>query len=157
RTRPGPPPGEARGTGDYAPVLPLDLRILGPVEARRDGRALQLGGAKQRAVLGLLLLGAPRVVSVDRLAEALYGGAPPATALTQLGGHSPRLRRELDPGHEPGDDDALIVTQAPGYAIRPGQAELDLARFEGAVAAGRSALASGDAASASALLREALA
>ncbi|HJZ61912.1 MAG TPA: AfsR/SARP family transcriptional regulator [Miltoncostaeaceae bacterium] len=130
---------------------------MGPVEARRDGRALQLGGAKQRAVLGLLLLGAPRVVSVDRLAEALYGDAPPATALTQIQGHISRLRRELDPGHEPGDDDALIVTQAPGYAIRPGQAELDLARFEGAAAAGRSALASGDAASASALLREALA
>jgi DNA-binding SARP family transcriptional activator len=127
------------------------------VEARRDGRPLPLGGAKQRAVLGLLLLSAPRVVSVDRLAEALYGGAPPATALTQIQGHVSRLRRELDPGREPGADGELIVTQAPGYAIRPRADELDLSRFESAVAAGRSALARSDAAHASALLREALA
>jgi len=29
----------------------MDIRILGPLEVLQDGRALELGGAKQRAVL----------------------------------------------------------------------------------------------------------
>ena len=55
----------------------MQLRILGPVEARADGRSLALGGAKQRAVLAMLGLEANRTVSADRLAEGLWGEHPP--------------------------------------------------------------------------------
>jgi DNA-binding SARP family transcriptional activator len=44
----------------------MDFLVLGPVEARIDGRALPLGGPKQRALLALLLLSSNEVVSRDR-------------------------------------------------------------------------------------------
>jgi hypothetical protein len=34
----------------------VDFRVLGPVEARAEGRPLALGGARQRALLAVLLL-----------------------------------------------------------------------------------------------------
>jgi hypothetical protein len=62
----------------------LEFRILGPLEVV-DGRGpVRLGGPKQRATLAILLLSAGRAVSVDRLADDLYAGAPPVTAVTQV-------------------------------------------------------------------------
>ncbi len=58
----------------------MDFLLLGPVEARERGRALPLGGAKQRALLALLLLRAGEVVSSDRLIEELWAGAGPGGA-----------------------------------------------------------------------------
>ncbi len=50
----------------------MDFRILGPLEVREGGRALELGGARQRALLALLLLSANEVVSSDRLLDELW-------------------------------------------------------------------------------------
>ena len=55
----------------------VEFGILGPLEVRVAGRAVPLGGPRQRAVLALLLLEANRVVSMDRLAEDLWGGTRP--------------------------------------------------------------------------------
>jgi DNA-binding SARP family transcriptional activator len=41
----------------------VEFGVLGPVEARRDGRELPLGGPKQRALLAILLLHSNEVVS----------------------------------------------------------------------------------------------
>ena len=41
----------------------MEFRILGPLEVISDGQALELGGAKQRALLAVLLLNANEVVS----------------------------------------------------------------------------------------------
>jgi DNA-binding SARP family transcriptional activator len=49
----------------------MDLRLLGAVEARLDGRSLALGPPMQRAVLAMLALRVDRTVSADRLAEGL--------------------------------------------------------------------------------------
>ena len=54
-----------------------EFGILGPLEVWRSGCAVPLGGPRQRAVLALLLLEANRVVSMDRLAEDVWGGDPP--------------------------------------------------------------------------------
>jgi DNA-binding SARP family transcriptional activator len=48
-------------------VAEHEYRILGPIEVWAHGAAIPLGGAKQRAVLAILLLNANRVVSTDRL------------------------------------------------------------------------------------------
>ena len=56
----------------------MEFAILGPVEARRDGRTLRLGGHKQRALLAILLLNANNAVSRDRLIEALWDEQRPA-------------------------------------------------------------------------------
>src|SRR4249920_356356 len=97
----------------------LDFRILGSVEAWRDGEQLQLGGRKQRAVLTLLLLDPGHVVSTDRLVDALWGERPPRTAATSLQNFVSQLRKLL------GSD--VLVTRPPGYQLRlePGQLDLD--------------------------------
>src|SRR3954451_5504581 len=105
----------------------MEYGVLGPLEVRDGDQRLQLGGAKQRAVLALLLLNANEVVSVDRLVEELWGDAPPPTALATVQVYVSRLRRTLDPGR--------IETRAPGYLIQARAGELDDARFERLVAA----------------------
>jgi DNA-binding SARP family transcriptional activator len=107
----------------------MEFRILGPLEVREGDRVLKLGGAKQRAVLALLLLHANDVVSRHRLIDELWGESPPETAPTALQVHISQLRKAL------GRD--LILTRPPGYLIRVGDGELDLNRFERLVARAR--------------------
>jgi DNA-binding SARP family transcriptional activator len=98
----------------------VEFRILGPLEVVAGGEPLPLGGAKQRAVLAVLLLEAGRVVSTDRLVDALWSGEPPRTAATSLQNFVSQLRKAL--GAE------TIVTRPPGYLIRLQPGELDLAQ-----------------------------
>jgi hypothetical protein len=56
----------------------VDFRILGPVEARAEGRPLALAGARQRALLAVLLLRAGEPVSRERVIADLWGERPPA-------------------------------------------------------------------------------
>ena len=58
----------------------MEFRILGPLEAVVEGRAVELKAAKPRALLAILLLHANEPVSSDRLIEDLWAGRPPATA-----------------------------------------------------------------------------
>jgi DNA-binding SARP family transcriptional activator/nucleotide-binding universal stress UspA family protein len=101
----------------------LDFRLLGPVEVADESRIVPLGGPRQRATLAILLLSANRVVSVDRLADELYAGAPPVTAVTQIQRQISDLRKAL--GHA-----SAIATRPPGYVIRLAPEQLDLHRFE---------------------------
>ena len=103
----------------------LEFRILGPLEVLGDSGSLPLGGQKQRAVLALLLLGEGRVVSTDRLLDALWGEQPPRTAATSLQNLISSLRKLL--GAE------TVVTQPPGYVLRVEPGSLDLTRFEALV------------------------
>jgi DNA-binding SARP family transcriptional activator len=123
----------------------MEFRILGPLEVAESGRPVALGGPKQRILLALLLLNPNRAVSVDRLADALWGGAPPAAADNALQYHVSRLRKTLGEG-------AAIVTQEPGYLIRLESEQLDLLRFERLAAEAEDA----EPARASSLLAEAL-
>jgi DNA-binding SARP family transcriptional activator len=124
----------------------LEFRILGPLEAVGPDGPVRLGGPRQRAVLAILLLSANRVVSIDRLADELYAGDPPATAVTQVHRQISDLRKLLG---------TAIETRAPGYLVRT--QELDLRRFEQLTEEAASALARGTHEQAAARLREALA
>lgn len=128
----------------------LEFRILGPLEVVGDRGPLPLGGPKQRATLAILLLGANRVVSIDRLADDLYAGAAPATAVTQVQRQISELRKALG-------EASAIETRPPGYLIRVAADCLDLARFEQRTSDATSAFARGEAEAAADLLREALA
>jgi DNA-binding SARP family transcriptional activator len=101
----------------------LEFRILGPLEVVAEGRALALGGSRQRTLLALLLTRANEVVSADRLIDELWGGRPPKSAANALHYHVSHLRKALAPSE-------AILTQDPGYVIRVGANELDLLRFE---------------------------
>ena len=127
----------------------LAFRILGPLEVVSDEGAIALGGRKQRASLAILLLSANQVVSVERLAEDLYAGAPPITAVTQVQRQISSLRKTLGP-------QAGIDTRPPGYLIRVAPEQLDLNRFERATEDAAGKLARGEPGRAAGLLREAL-
>jgi DNA-binding SARP family transcriptional activator len=128
----------------------LQFRILGPLEVADDDLTIRLGGPKQRSVLALLLLNANRVVSVDRLADELYAGAAPVTAVTQVQRQISDLRKLLGPS-------SGIETRPPGYLIRLRPEQLDLNVFERSSELARIATARGEFRKSVALLDDALA
>src|SRR5262249_39876712 len=111
--------------------MPSDFRILGPLEVLVDDHTVPLGGLKQRALLALLLLDAGRVVSTDRLVNALWGEDPPRTAVTSLQNFISQLRKLL--GAE------SLETKSPGYRLDVAAGELDLDRFRALVEEARAA------------------
>jgi predicted ATPase/DNA-binding SARP family transcriptional activator len=127
----------------------MQYRVLGPLEVRDGEESLPLAGAKQRALLALLLLHANRVLSRDRLIDELWGDEPPATAVTSLQVYISRLRKLLPAG--------ALLTRPPGYLLEVEPDELDLQRFERLVAEGHDALAEGNAERAADVLHRALA
>ena len=131
----------------------LDIRVLGPLEVRRAGTPLELGGRKQRTVLGVLLLSPNEAVSVDRLIRAVWGEDAAASASRTLQVYVSKLRSILDPDRE---GDELISTIAPGYRLAADRSTLDLLRFERLVDEGRGHAAIGEAERAVALYQEAL-
>jgi predicted ATPase/DNA-binding SARP family transcriptional activator len=107
----------------------VEFRILGPLEVLSDGQALDLGGAKQRALLAMLLLNANEVVSTDRLIDALWDENPPESAQKALQVHVSNLRKVL--GKE------RLQTKTPGYLLRAEEHELDVKRFSELRASGQ--------------------
>jgi DNA-binding SARP family transcriptional activator len=128
----------------------LEFRILGPLDVvdERVG-PVDLGGPRQRATLAILLLHANRVVSVDQIADDLYAGAAPVTALKQVQRQISELRKALG-------SESVIETRSPGYVIRLAPEQLDLTVFERLAAEACEAEAAGDVQRAASLLRQAL-
>jgi DNA-binding SARP family transcriptional activator len=126
----------------------LEVRLLGPVEARIAGADVALGGLKPRTLLAVLALEPGRVVSVDQLVEAIWPGEPPGSAAHAVQVYVSQLRKALGPA---------IATRAPGYALELEPASIDLHRFSQLAQEGRVALEASDAAGAEVALREALA
>ena len=126
----------------------MEYRILGPLELVDDGRPVVLGARKQRALLLCLLLHANEVVSADALIDAVWGERPPSSAAKLVQVYVSQLRRALGEG--------AIETRAHGYAMALEPEQLDAARFEALLAAGRKAMAAANPALAAALLRRAL-
>jgi DNA-binding SARP family transcriptional activator/WD40 repeat protein/energy-coupling factor transporter ATP-binding protein EcfA2 len=126
----------------------LDFHILGPLEVVANGRPLELGGPRQRALLAILLVHRLEVVSSDLLIDRLWDENPPATALKTLQAYISHLRKALGPG--------VIVTERRGYRLAVEPEQVDAGRFEALSAEGRRALAGGDAGRARERLRAAL-
>ena len=127
----------------------ITFRVLGPIEADRDGTPVELGGPRQRVLLALLLLAAPRPVPTDRLADELWGGEPPDGASTTMRAYVSKLRTALG-------DDAPIRSGAGGYAMDVDGERVDAARFERLAREGREALARGASRTAATRLRSAI-
>src|SRR4051794_10192451 len=147
------------------PIPRLDLRgsavvryrVLGPLEVSgSDGRPVDVGGAKPRALLTLLLADANRVVGIDRIVATLWGDDPPPTVTGTLQAYVSHLRRVLEPDRGPREAPAVLLTCAPGYLLRADGADLDSLRFPELVDEAERAISGGDPARGVGLLDQAL-
>jgi DNA-binding SARP family transcriptional activator/DNA-binding beta-propeller fold protein YncE len=122
--------------------------ILGSLVVWRDGSAVSIGAAKQRAVLALLLIRRGELVPTETLVDELWGERPPPTALKALRTYVSHLRKTLGEG--------VLETHPGGYSLRLEPDALDAERFEALLARARGLLAERRAREARELLDEAL-
>jgi predicted ATPase/DNA-binding SARP family transcriptional activator len=127
--------------------VPLEFRILGPLEVRGEQGALPLGGRKRRALLALLLLNRNELVPRDRLLEEVWGDS---SAERSLPVYVSQLRKLLG-----GSD--ILQTRPGGYSLVVTDEELDATRFERRLREGKQSLASGQPEEATEQLKQALA
>src|SRR6266542_716426 len=112
--------------GNGATFGGMEFRVLGPLEVSNDGRPIEVGGSKRRAVLALLVLHANEVVGSDRLIDEIWGENPPRNAAASLHNHVSRLRKSLGPD--------VVATKPWGYVLRTEPDSIDLGRFRRLVA-----------------------
>ncbi|GGC18355.1 BTAD domain-containing putative transcriptional regulator [Cellulomonas carbonis] len=131
----------------------MDFRALGPLEVRRpDGTRVELGSAKVRTLLAVLLADAGRPVPVDVIVDQLWGDTPPPSATGTVQTYVSQLRRALAaPGTE-----SLVVTRAPGYALVVEPDAVDVLHLPRLVAAAHDSVESGAVADAEAPLVSAI-
>jgi DNA-binding SARP family transcriptional activator len=134
---------------DNCVVPAVRYLLLGPVVALVDGRAVELGGPRQRGVLVVLLTQAGSLVPASRIVDAVWGDEPPASAANLVQRSVSQLRKAV--GHD------AIETRGAGYLARVGPDALDLHVFERLARAGSVALGDGHFEEAAGVLREALA
>lgn len=132
----------------------MKFLLLGSLEVRDDAARIDLGGVKQRAVLGYLLLHANQVVPNSRMLDALWDCQPPSTARKMVQNAVSAIRRMLAAAG-PGCS-AELLTHAPGYQLRVSPDDVDMHQFRRLVHSGRDAVATGSPVRGTHLLREAL-
>ncbi|GGP64930.1 BTAD domain-containing putative transcriptional regulator [Saccharothrix coeruleofusca] len=134
----------------------MKFRLLGPLEVVHDGRPVPLGGVKQRATLGFLLLKANHVTPTSHLLDALWPNEDlPASAKKILQNAVWSLRALLAADESPTAPE--LLTRAPGYVLRVDPEQVDLFEFHRMAEQGRAELAAGTPERAARTLREALA
>lgn len=116
----------------------MRYRLLGPLQVVHAGTPVDIGSPKQRAVLAVLLIAQGRVVSTDRLVDAVWGDDVPGSAMASLQAYISNLRKAL---RVSGGAASPIVRQAPGYFLDA--VETDLGAFIGFCAAARTAVGDG--------------
>jgi DNA-binding SARP family transcriptional activator/DNA-binding CsgD family transcriptional regulator len=126
----------------------MQYRLLGALEVQNGGSPIALGGAKQRALLGVLLVNANQVVSRDRLIDELWGEVPPPSVVQSIQVYVSRLRKLLPPD--------TLLTRTTGYVLEVDPKDVDLSCFERLLGEGRKALAAHDPQRATEVLHDAL-
>ncbi|GAB2986761.1 AfsR/SARP family transcriptional regulator [Saccharothrix stipae] len=134
----------------------LRFEVLGLLRAVRGGGEVDLGAAKQRAVLAVLLLARNAPVSRDQIIEAVWGDNTPTSAVNLVQTYVAGLRRALEPSRARRAPAELLTSVGDGYLLRVDPHAVDLDEFERGVAAAARLRASGDLISAATALDEAL-
>jgi predicted ATPase/DNA-binding SARP family transcriptional activator len=124
----------------------IAFRLLGPVDVTVDGRVVEIGSAKQRALLAALLVRVGTVVPVETLVDDLWGEDPPPAVASTLYSLASRLRRVLA-------DAARLRSRDGGYVLDAAPTAVDAVRFDRLVGSARQ---TGDAGGAVNALTEAL-
>lgn len=122
------------GGGWKGPAVPrLEIRLLGPFEATRDGEPVTtFETASARALLAYLAAEPGRARSRAAVAEMLWPERPQGAALSNLRHVLSVLRRAVD---EPGASRPVLVTDRSTVAVdTSADVRIDLVEFEGLVA-----------------------
>lgn len=122
----------------------MRYRLLGPLQVVRDDSPVDIGPPKQRAALAVLLLAQGRVVSVDRLIDAVWGDDVPASATASLQAYISNLRRALRDGSRTSQLASPIIRQSPGYYLDLEPDDVDLAVFGAGCARAAAAVEAGE-------------
>jgi predicted ATPase/DNA-binding SARP family transcriptional activator len=107
----------------------MEFLVLGPLRGAANGQLIEIRAAKQRALLGVLLVNANQVVSADRLLEEVWGNQQPTGGAKTLQYHISKLRDVLEPDRERGDQ-GVVVTEAGGYRLVVDAGQVDADHFE---------------------------
>ncbi|MCC8243209.1 AfsR/SARP family transcriptional regulator [Saccharothrix luteola] len=97
---------------------------LGPLSAWRATEKIELGWAKQQAVLGVMLLEMNKPVPVRKIVDGVWGDQGPRDARNAVQTYISRLRRVLS-----GPGESLVHTEA-GYLLHGEPTNLDVVVFE---------------------------
>ena len=101
-------------------IVGVKVAVLGVVELRTaSGEVVPVAGVRLRALLVMLALDADRVVSADRLIDAVWAGDPPAAAGNALQALVSRLRRA----------GLAVESAATGYRLVIAADDVDAHRF----------------------------
>lgn len=130
--------------------------MLGPIQVTRSDERLPLGGHQRRAVLAMLLAASGGVVSVGRLADALWGDRTPGGFVTTVQTYVFHLREVLEPDRGHGAAGQILVTERSGYRLDTSGSAVDAAIFESLLSAGHRAIDRGAYEEASDQLKRAL-
>lgn len=128
-------PGEtsiAAGSGT------IEIRVLGPVDVRRDGADVDVGHTRQRLVLALLVARMGVVTSTNWLIEQLWQDRPPQRARETMWSYLSRLRKLF------AGTDVTIERRPGGFMLNAGAAVVDMHRFRELVALARRSGAAAD-------------
>ncbi|MCJ7711118.1 MAG: winged helix-turn-helix domain-containing protein, partial [Chloroflexi bacterium] len=135
--------------GRHREGVPVRIRLLGGCLLEVDGRQIVLEGAKPRvrSLFRLLALHAGAPVHREVIQEALWPDAEAEAGARSLHVALSALRRHLDDAAGPLDGH-LLAREGEAYRLEVGPDDVDLGRFDRAIAVGRAARARGEAASA---------
>ncbi|MEU5692256.1 BTAD domain-containing putative transcriptional regulator [Actinosynnema sp. NPDC020468] len=109
----------------------VEIELLGEVRARVDGVVVDLGPARQRAVLAAMVVDVGRPVTVDQLVDRVWGERAPGTAVTTVRSYVSRLRSVLR--------GVGIVGRGGRYLVEVGPSSVDTERFAALLAEARRA------------------
>jgi tetratricopeptide (TPR) repeat protein len=100
----------------------VEIRLLGPVEVLVGGARVDLGPARQRCALAMLLYNLGQPVTTEALIDGLWGLSAPPNTRNTLYSYLSRLRRALR------DTGLHIRRQAGGYLIDAAAGQVDVHR-----------------------------
>src|SRR5690349_23739190 len=130
----------------------MEFRVLGPIELWSADRQHDLGPARERCVLAILLLTPGTIVPADTLIDRLWDARPPAKARESLSAYIARLRGSLRQAVGAG---VQLAGRARGYLLDVDPEAVDLHQFRRLRRQADVLAADGDHDQAAALLREA--
>ncbi|WP_158578416.1 AfsR/SARP family transcriptional regulator [Spongiactinospora rosea] len=100
----------------------MEFRILGSVEMWAEGQMRDLGTAKERYVLAILLLTPGQPVLIENIIDWVWGDTPPTNARGNLYTYVHRLRGRIG-------DDKAVLRRSGGYVLNVDPEQIDLHRF----------------------------